>query len=333
LFTFLSGYVYAMRPLRGGYPQFVRGKARRLLIPLLFVGTLFIIIQGFAPGTNSSITDETPWYLWHIIPIRHLWFLESIFWVFLLVGILDRFKRLNRLTTILAIVVVAVVVDALVPEGNNLLGIRMALYLLPFFLAGLACQRFDWRSAPVQWKVLIVVATVALTVVTQLGVWGVTEEVPSRHSPIAAALGICACLMLLLTRWTARPLVYIGAFSFVIYLVHPIGAAGTRYVLDRFGIESTSVNMIIGILGGLAFGIVIELGARRFRITRLLVLGEKYRRKTPQVAAPEAAGTPLGTGPQSIDAVGSAQPDEQSAGPGPAEPTAAPHQAGLEVPR
>ena len=276
LFSFLSGYVYALRPLRASYPEFVRGKMRRLLIPLLIVGTAFAVLQSVSPGTNSSVAAEIPWYEWHIIPIRHLWFLESIFWVFLVVALLDRYLRLERLSVVIGIVAGCVAADAVIPVGNDLLGLRMSLYLFPFFLTGLASRRFAWREAPRGLKTAVIAAVVPLTVVTQLGVWGAIAVIPSRHSPVAAALGICACLALLLLRWTSRPLAYIGAFSFTIYMIHPLGGAAMRHLLVMAGIRSTTINMIAGILAGLAVGIILELIARRSRIGRLVVLGQRY---------------------------------------------------------
>lgn len=129
LFSFRSGYVYALRPLRDRYGPFARGKARRLLVPLLVVGTAFAVLQSLSPGTNGSVADEIPRYQWHIIPIRHLWFLQSIFWVFLAVGLLDRYRKLERVPVVLGLGVACVAADAVVPVGDDLLGFRMALYL------------------------------------------------------------------------------------------------------------------------------------------------------------------------------------------------------------
>lgn len=54
LFTFLSGLVYGLRPFAGNSRAFLVGKVRRLLIPMLFVGTLFAVLQALIPGTNSA---------------------------------------------------------------------------------------------------------------------------------------------------------------------------------------------------------------------------------------------------------------------------------------
>ena len=44
LFTFLSGFVYALRPYAGNWSAYLKGKATRLLVPMLFVGTLFALL-------------------------------------------------------------------------------------------------------------------------------------------------------------------------------------------------------------------------------------------------------------------------------------------------
>ena len=39
LFACIAGFVYGLRPLHGEVAQFIGSKVRRLLLPLLFVGT------------------------------------------------------------------------------------------------------------------------------------------------------------------------------------------------------------------------------------------------------------------------------------------------------
>ncbi|KAB1641712.1 acyltransferase family protein [Gulosibacter chungangensis] len=90
LFTVLSGFVYAMRPLTdsANYPGLMRGKARRLLIPVLTVGTLFYVMQMAIPGTNNSpeFTD-----IWHVYTLgyAHFWFALALFIIFAIVAIMD----------------------------------------------------------------------------------------------------------------------------------------------------------------------------------------------------------------------------------------------------
>jgi fucose 4-O-acetylase-like acetyltransferase len=86
LFTFLSGYVYAFRPFTGHTCQFIKSKARRLLLPMLVAGTLFAIIQSLTPGANGVIEN---WALLHIILVAHFWFVEALFLIFIGIAALE----------------------------------------------------------------------------------------------------------------------------------------------------------------------------------------------------------------------------------------------------
>ncbi|MCZ2402939.1 acyltransferase [Paenarthrobacter sp. Z7-10] len=273
LFTFLSGFVYALRPLRGGYGSFLHGKYRRVIVPMLVIGTAFGLLQLLVPGTN--VKAVVPWYLWHIFPIGHFWFLESIFAVFAVVGLLDLYGLLKRARWCLVLMSAALVADAALPVWPNILGLRMSLYLLPFFLAGLAATRFDWRSAKPWMKISAVVGAVLLLSVTQLGLLGLIHKVPERHSVTAGVLGILACLVLLLNNRCVRWLAYIGGFSFTIYTCHVFGTAAARMALNRVGMDSVGLHMLAGVVAGVLLGIAVELAARRTRVGRALILGQR----------------------------------------------------------
>ena len=123
--------------------------------------------------------------------------------------------------------------------------------------------------------VVIVVAT-ALTVRTQLGLLDVLPAVPGQFSVVGSLLGVTACLSLLLIRWRVPALMVIGAFSFTVYTCHVFATAAVRQVLFRVGIESTSVHMIVGVVAGVAFGIAVELLARRNGWAAAALLGRRW---------------------------------------------------------
>jgi fucose 4-O-acetylase-like acetyltransferase len=56
LFTLISAYVYAMVPVAEwrNYPRLIKGKSRRLLLPLITVGTLMHVLRHVVPGANSD---------------------------------------------------------------------------------------------------------------------------------------------------------------------------------------------------------------------------------------------------------------------------------------
>lgn len=55
LFTAISGWVYALHPVAAHEAgTFMFKKARRLLLPMICVGTLYFLIQYITPGTNRT---------------------------------------------------------------------------------------------------------------------------------------------------------------------------------------------------------------------------------------------------------------------------------------
>ncbi|WP_432520350.1 acyltransferase family protein [Kineococcus sp. SYSU DK006] len=289
LFSFLSGYVYALRPLRERWPRFAQGKARRLLVPMLVVGTAFALVRRAAGVADGG--EQTPWYLWHVVPVAHFWFLEAVFWVFLLVGLADRFRLLERWTAVVPLIGLAVLADAFVPSPTNVLALRDALFLLPFFLSGVAAHRFGWRTAPRPARAAVVAAALLLALWSQLGLQGVVARVPERHDAVAALLGVTACLSLLLVRRSWRPLAVLGGFSFTVYTCHVFGTSAARLVLERVGASSVTLNVLVGLLAGIAAGVLVELVARRSAWARALVLGGRWPRRGAG-GAPRPASSP-----------------------------------------
>lgn len=82
LFAMISGCVYAMRPVRRGSEiNFLTGKVRRILLPLLTVSTAFYSAQvaiGVEPLSGAILRLPSIYLRSYAI----FWFLQAIFLVF-----------------------------------------------------------------------------------------------------------------------------------------------------------------------------------------------------------------------------------------------------------
>jgi fucose 4-O-acetylase-like acetyltransferase len=263
LFSFISGYVYAFRPYQSRPLGFIKGKVRRLLLPLVTVGTLFAVVQAFTPGTNNAVDH---WWLLHIVPVGHFWFLEALFIVFLVVILLEHLKALATpagfaLTWALA----AVLFDYFSPP--NYFAAQGAVYLLPFFLAGLACKRFEIggpAARGIAAAVFICAATVAM-LLPQFSEQGTSLP--------ALGLGVCSAFLLLRSGWSSPRMAYIGSYSFAIYLLHVFFTAASRIVLKKIGVTDIYVLMMAGLAAGLAGPIISALLISRHAGLNLWLLG------------------------------------------------------------
>lgn len=280
LFTLISGYVYAMVPVARWQDclQLVKGKSRRLLLPLMTVSTVLYVAKWIVPSLDSNVHDIA---FWHIYTFRfvHLWFLQSLFVIFLVVGILDSFGFLaSRMRWSIATAVAAIIfVFVDVPAKFDVFTVSGALRLLPFFLLGYGLRRhslFDLRGVAAMAATLAFAGVYTLRLLTIFGVYRPDEFVDKA---IAVAVGATAVVLIYSARnlLNTRLLAWIGSFSFGIYLLHVFAAAASRKLLEHFGVDGNGTLFVAGLLVGIAAPIAFQLLFRNSAVVRTFILGER----------------------------------------------------------
>ncbi|WP_203143385.1 acyltransferase family protein [Marinobacter mangrovi] len=274
LFSFLAGYVYAIRPFSGGAGAFVKSKAQRLLVPMLVVGTVFAIVKAMAPGTNTPLS-ASDFLTLHIIPVQHFWFVESLFWIFLLMMLLDGSKLIASGRHFAIVAVVACAIHLAWQDPPIYFSFAGVIFLLPSFLFGVACYRY--REAIFQpavlWPVGLVTAVcsvlVGLTLVDVIDYRFMPQSLP------ALIVGCGVSLMLMVSQFKQRWLVFIGAYAYSIYIFHVFGTSGSRIILQKLGVSDTFLLMVVGILVGVIGPIIVDKLASRYYWSRRILLGKK----------------------------------------------------------
>jgi peptidoglycan/LPS O-acetylase OafA/YrhL len=265
LFSFLSGLVYGWRPYAGNWKAFIKGKIRRLIVPMLIVGTVFALCQSFTPETNHQFYE---WRYLHIKPVAHYWFLESLFLIFLVILPLEHWKVLETKKSF-AILYVHAAIAFVANIGTPWFSITGAFYLFPYFLAGLYFTRF-----PLQLTHPRATGYIAVTIVILFLVFFGHEYGGGRRSINALIIGMVSCTGLLLAKAQSTKLATIGNYSYSIYLFHVFFTAASRIGLTKLGISNIWLLFIAGTSIGLIGPIVIERIAQRNKTTRTLLLGK-----------------------------------------------------------
>lgn len=302
LFTLIAGYVYAMVPVARwqDFPHLVKGKARRLLLPLLTVGAVLYALERVVPGTNSGARHVSLWHV-YVFGFEHLWFLQSIFIVFLVVGVLDSSGVLASPTrwAVITAVAIALFVIVHVPTKFDIFTVSGALRLLPFFLIGYGLRRyslFDLRGGP---ALAVTVAFAAVFTIRMLTIFRVYTPNAYVDRMIAIAVACTALILIYSARnlLNAKVLGWIGGFSFGIYLLHVFATAATRMFLERLGMHQAVVLFVIGTVLGVAAPIAFLLLFRNVGLVRTFLLGERFtpRRRRSTVRAELTHSSPAPT--------------------------------------
>lgn len=283
LFSFLSGMVYARRPLTGDITPFAIGKTRRLLLPMLVVGTGFALLQNLTQGTNNE--GDYNWWLLHTVPVAHYWFLEALFIIFIATAVLE---RLGWLSTPRGFWTIWLLAAALHCWGRLpvYFGLNGAAYLAPFFLLGVAAQRFELHRAGPRWTPALLLAVIGGLIL----LWALIDAPTDNHPGLQRlVVSVCLCLLLLRLQPEVGWLAWVGTWSFGIYLFHPVFTAGARMLLKAMQVQDLAVLLTAGLLAGLAGSIALTAALRRMPYGHW-ALGEKPpRRETARADTAAAA--------------------------------------------
>jgi peptidoglycan/LPS O-acetylase OafA/YrhL len=283
LFTVISGWVYALHPAAlTGLRSFFVKKVRRILLPMVFVGASYFLLQYLIPGTNKK-GDLTEIWKILIFPYSLYWYLPALFLVFSVVALLDALKAMNtfRNWLIFLSITLAMLIfrGYYIPAGSpNYFCYQGAVYLLPFFITGVGIKRFAPFFANRYFNLVLLLVLIAGLVIQQMAWYGLTSYNLSKGSGVGLLIGLTGTILLFRIKWRVRWLIWFGSYAYTIFLFHSFGTAGGRILVNKAGIHLDAVVFIISLALGLLLPIVAELVLDRFGITRMLFLGRSYNR-------------------------------------------------------
>jgi peptidoglycan/LPS O-acetylase OafA/YrhL len=260
LFAFISGLVFdPISRTRDDLLRKLAGKAYRLLIPLVTVGTLFFVVRQ--PFHEAPLSD-----IWKVYftAYEQFWYLTATF-ILMTVSCVTVFRHSP---------LVGAVVLGTAGIGSYLLDVQLepdwlsitkAFYLAPFFFLGqlFRAVRFESRVNPGQRARLPVLVGLAVAV---LGL-GLLRD---RHADASALtfgnqgvgmllLSLSLCAFALTLRWTVDWLARIGPYSYAIFLFHLFFTAGSRQIMQHVaGVFDPYVLFAVGMLAGLMGPILVQ---------------------------------------------------------------------------
>jgi glucan biosynthesis protein C len=282
LFTVISGWVYANKPIQNtNHGKFVKGKLRRLILPMLVLSTLLFLFRMVIPGTNTTPEiNDLPRNL--IFPYDVYWYLFSLFLIFLAVMVLDSKPFFHTLKgwaiTLAAAFILLYISENFLDPVRNYFSFKGAAYLFPFFLLGIGIFRF--RDILLHDKTTFMILLVFVTsFIIQQMVWFGYFPVQEKHSLLGMSVGISGVLLLFKLKLKNNLLIWIGGFAYGIFLFHVFFTGGTRIILLKLGIENQVIILILGVLCALFFSILVELVVQRSMVLSYLFLGLKKKER------------------------------------------------------
>ncbi len=277
LFTFLSGLVYAWRPLRAGDElQFMGKKLRRLGVPLIVAATVLYVLHS---AMHHPVPPLAEMWTIYVFPYWHLWFAQALLLVFTVVVALEWRGALATFPRFLAVVASAVALYFAAPfETRNVIGIHNATFLFPFFLCGLGAHRYRHH---LRTRRALIATTLCLMVGQGLHTYQVFTGSPAPIDPVAdrstlnLLIGMSASLCALGLLPRVRVLTWIAESSYPIYLYHPLFIATVLLLGAAHVAVPTGLLFLVAGAAGVLGPIVLERAANHVPAGRLLLTGQQ----------------------------------------------------------
>jgi len=278
LFTIISGYLYAVRPISGGkFRFFIRGKARRILVPLIVVSSIEYLIISLAPGINNPASLTDIWKI-YLFSYEQYWFLQSIFLIFVFVAALDAMEFLGIFSRYLAILATTFIVAYLLYYHNipfTIFSLDGSIYLLPYFLIGLGIRRFS-NILNSNKAGILSTAVFALLILLQFIFWRTDyESFFMKREWLGMAIGASAGISLFYLKPALKPMAWLGGYAYTIYLYQSFGAGFARRVFEGLDARSDHLYFLSVLVVTLFAGVVVEEVIKRIPYVRKLLLGLK----------------------------------------------------------
>ncbi len=288
VFSFLSGLVF---PKVSGHWNETRHsitkKARRLLLPMAMIGTLFWGARHLAGITQPPLPEI------YFTAFAHFWFLQASFLIMLTALLLScllggaRHKQIAVGLSLLGILWWGAGILPL--PATNWFSVSNAVFLLPFFMGGyLLAQSPELRQrlrtrANTRMAGTVLLAS-GLLIGWQIAVGDLTYSDPSRRI-VSLLLGGLGCIGLILVRPRSRQLAQLGTASYAIYLFHVFFTAAVVKIWMTGGNDIPLATIVVlGVLIGTFGPMLLQRLLLRQPLLALLCLGLPLSRTRSQAS-------------------------------------------------
>jgi peptidoglycan/LPS O-acetylase OafA/YrhL len=259
---------------------------------LVTVATLQYLVQ-LATGEG----DDLPIWQIYFLPYYHFWFLQATFLLMIALLTASLFVGNAAKWAPLAAIFCAAVYLIFDRWQPDIFSSYKAFYLGPFFFLGVSVSYYtdparNALSLPSVKTASLVFLLVGLTIEGAV----VLGAVPSQLEKLSSlVVSLSVVTFILSWKLVAKPLVWIGAYSYAIYLFHVFFTAGSRIAVHRiWPSRPLELAYVVGLAAGIFGPIMLSVLLLRRRETALLFLGVDTGSTRSKERAVHAPASPAG---------------------------------------
>lgn len=275
LFFALSGYFFKAVSSSSELFRIAKNKLIDLGIPYLVFSIVTFILQKIGSG---SVRNETSFIrLLNIYkdPIGYLWFLYTLFFVFIYVGFVSIYIKNEKL-----VLIILLSGYLLASFGNfSPFFIQRTLVWAPMFYFGRFLKDKKVNINFLTWILLIIyLAHVPVFRILHPSLSSASQTNPQLwgiFSFIGIYLGFTFIPIISERLSRSSQLERLGTVTMVVYLVHAPVASVIRIMLIKFGLVNLIPQIVFGVLGSLLISLLVVYLSKKIKVIHFVFFPRK----------------------------------------------------------
>jgi len=271
LFFFISGYLYALTnsdfsqiPFQG----FMKKKFLRLYIPYIILGTIIFLIKYIFSGLSHverifSVDDFLLMFIaphWNNSTMGYLWYIVTLFFLFLIISVLSKCGINLRKTSISIIIIILLWGIKYNLPSNDLFkicNIASLVWYIPFFVIGIQYNKhksiFKLEKSGIKAAILFAISVVGLFIPYSSCFLNYIIKITQAIAGIAFSIYFCNTLLSF--KYIRDQILPFGDITYTIYLMSFFG----QYAIKILTINILNLHWSICVISMFSAGIIFPI--------------------------------------------------------------------------
>ena len=262
LFFAVSGYLYEMNKKQFSWKQYKNFVIKKIInfgVPYIVFYLIYVIINMvFASSVNNPRGIEE---IKGIVnnPMAPYWFLYALLSIFIFIPLLEKVLKENKkviFIVLIALKIISIFINTKIYLIDSFFENAIYFYLGCIINNGIIILK-DKSIKRIIKNVGFVLMYILVSIFYYIYYNKMSYYIVELIDIVFAILGTIICIYTFMYVKNCNMFDYIKKYTFEIYLLHTIFAAGFRIVLFKMGINNYWIHFIIGILASIEIPIII----------------------------------------------------------------------------
>ena len=269
LFMCMSGMLYHMRThikSFNDYKKFEFKKIINLLVPYVTFYSITMILNILFSNNVNTPKGINEWLGIFNKPIAPYWFLYALLSIFIIVPILEKLCRNNKKIVMAIFIIFKIISIFYIP---NIYFIKSVMTQGLYFYIGAFINSKLNNSKKKKYIVLVLlsIAYITFSIIFYLLNNKISDNYVEFINILFAIIGLLIIIEIFKNIKNSKILNSFKKYTFQIFLMHTIFAAGIRIIMFIIGIDNYFVHLVIGLASSIYIPVLVSIISSKLKYT------------------------------------------------------------------